>query len=167
MTGVIDQDLIDPLLSRHIGGDSTRIQQFRIASVVAVAVPYVVSSVTPAVPLADIVGLAFAVAASTFCPLLVLGVWWPRLSVPGAAAGMLCGGVLASAAAVATMVGVGGTGWFGALLAQPAAWTIPTAFTVSVLVSLATPSRVPAGALRTMVRLHAPEALTGAAEPVA
>ena len=167
VTGVIDQDLIDPLLSRHIGGDSTRIQQFRIASVVAVAVPYVVSSVTPAVPLADIVGLAFAVAASTFCPLLVLGVWWPRLSVPGAAAGMLCGGVLASAAAVATMVGVGGTGWFGALLAQPAAWTIPTAFTVSVLVSLATPSRVPAGALRTMVRLHAPEALTGAAEPVA
>ena len=80
---------------------------------------------------------------------------------------MLTGGLLASAAAIATMFGVGGSGWAGALLAQPAAWTIPIAFAVSVIVSLATPSRVPAGALRTMVRLHAPEALTGAADPVA
>ena len=30
--------------------------------------------------LADTVGLAFAVAASTFCPLLVLGIWWRRMS---------------------------------------------------------------------------------------
>jgi len=35
--------------------------------------------------------LAFAVAASTFCPLLVLGIWWRRLTDVGALAGMLLG----------------------------------------------------------------------------
>ena len=45
--------------------------------------------------LADTVGLAFAVAASTFCPLLVLGVWWRGLSTVGAPAGLVVGGVLA------------------------------------------------------------------------
>jgi len=50
-------------------------------------------------------------------------------------------------------------GWVGALLAQPAAWTVPIAFLVAVLVSLATPSRIPKGTARTMVRLHSPEDL--------
>ena len=35
------------------------------------------------VPVADAVGLAFAVSASSFCPLLVLGIWWRRLTPPG------------------------------------------------------------------------------------
>ena len=51
-------------------------------------------------------------------------------------------------------------GWAGALLAQPAAWTLPITFAVMVLVSLATPARVPRGTARTMVRLHAPEAVS-------
>jgi Na+(H+)/acetate symporter ActP len=47
----------------------------------------------------------------------------------------------------------------GALLAQPAAWSVPIAFAVMVIVSLLTPGRVPLGVGRTMVRLHAPESL--------
>jgi cation/acetate symporter len=50
-------------------------------------------------------------------------------------------------------------GWAGALLSQPAAWTVPVAFTVTTIVSLATPSRVPRGTARSMVRLHTPEDL--------
>ena len=34
------------------------------------------------------VGLSFALAASTFCPVLLLGIWWRRLTWVGAAAGM-------------------------------------------------------------------------------
>ena len=45
------------------------------------------------------------------------------------------------------------------LLGQPAAWTIPIAFATAVLVSLATPSRIPRHTARTMVRLHTPEDL--------
>ena len=36
-----------------------------------------------------LVGWAFALAASTFCPLLLLGIWWERLTARGAAAGLV------------------------------------------------------------------------------
>jgi len=48
-------------------------------------------------------------------------------------------------------------GWPGALLAQPAAWTVPVAFAVTVLTSLGTRGTLPRHVQRTMVRLHAPE----------
>ncbi len=71
-------------------------------------------------------GLAFAVAGSTFCPLLVLGSWWRGLSTVGAAAGSSRAAPLAAGAVVITMLGKPIDGWPGALLAQPAAWTIPS-----------------------------------------
>jgi Na+(H+)/acetate symporter ActP len=46
---------------------------------------------------------------------------------------------------------------FGALMAQPALWSVPVAFTVMVLVSLATKGRPSPATRRVMVRLHAPE----------
>ena len=104
-------------------------------------------------------GLAFAVAAATFCPLLVLGIWWRRLTDAGALAGLVAGGALATAAVLTTIVaGVEG-GWLGALLEQPAAWAVPLTFLVMVAVSLATQRRLPGDVGRVMVRLHAPEAL--------
>jgi cation/acetate symporter len=164
VAGVVDQDFLARTLERTLGrrseGDVPRIRTFRLAAVVAVAVPYAASWLTINTSLADTVGLAFAVAASTFCPLLVLGVWWRRLSVAGATAGLLTGGVLALGATTVTVLGGAGSvggGWVGALVAQPAAWTVPTAFLVAVVVSYATPGSVPRGTARTMVRLHAPE----------
>lgn len=106
-----------------------------------------------------LVGWAFAVAASTFCPLLVLGIWWRRLTDVGAIAGMMIGGGCAGAAVIATLLGGSLVGWPGALLAQPAAWTVPLAFLTMVGVSLATSRRVPRHTARTMVRLHTPEAV--------
>ena len=105
-------------------------------------------------------GLAFAVAASSFCPLLVLGIWWRGLTAAGAAAGILTGGGAAVAAVVATVLaGSRYTGWTATLLAQPAAWTVPLAFAVMVAVSLLTRRRVPDSVGATMLRLHAPDAL--------
>ena len=71
----------------------------------------------------------------------------------------IVGGGCAGGAVLATLVGVGAEGWPGALLAQPAAWTVPLAFLTMVGVSLATPRRVPLHAARTMVRLHTPESV--------
>jgi len=131
-----------------------------------VLVPYALSLLSVRVGLAETVGLAFAVAASTFCPLLVLGVWWRGLSTAGALAGLVTGGLLAMSAVLVTVVGGVHRGWAGALLAQPAAWTMPIAFLVAVVVSLTTPARIPKGTARTMVRLHAPEGLgTDLVEP--
>ena len=87
----------------------------------------------------------------------MLGIWWRGLTDVGATAGLLAGGGLATAAVTATIAGVDRDGWVGALLAQPAAWTVPIAFAVMVLVSLAVPHRTAPGVARTMARLHAPE----------
>jgi Na+(H+)/acetate symporter ActP len=137
----------------------SRIRDFRRAAVVAALVPLLLALAASRLPVGQVVGLAFAVAASTFCPLLVLGIWWRGLTAPGAAAGLVVGGGLSTAAVLLTFAGVVDGGWGEALLTQPAAWTVPTAFAVMVGVSLATRSRIPADVGRTMLRLHAPEAL--------
>ncbi|MDQ1537332.1 MAG: cation/acetate symporter [Actinomycetota bacterium] len=160
VAGVVDQDLIRGRLRRFTGNDARAINGFRISAVLGVSVPYVLSLAARDIGLADTVGLAFAIASSTFCPLLILGIWWRRLSTVGAAAGLVVGGTLATAAVLLTIFNQVQGGWAGALLAQPAAWTLPTTFAVMVLVSLATPQRVPRGTARTMVRLHTPEGLS-------
>jgi cation/acetate symporter len=148
VAGVVAQDILR-------GG----VRSFRLATVLAVAPPLVLAALTRALPVADVVGLAFAVAASTFCPLLVLGIWWRRLTDSGALAGLLLGGGLACGAVMLTVTNGPLRGWPGVLLAQPAAWTVPVAFAVMVLTSLLTPGRIPRGVARTMVRLHTPETL--------
>jgi cation/acetate symporter len=162
VAGVIDQDLIRSRLRRFTGGDARAVNGFRIAAVAGVVVPYGLSLAARDIGLAASVGLSFAIASSTFCPLLVLGIWWRRLSSTGAAAGLVVGGVLATAAVLLTIFGQVHGGWAGALLTQPAAWTLPITFGVMAVVSLATPTRIPLGTARTMVRLHAPESLSAA-----
>jgi cation/acetate symporter len=138
------------------------VTDFRRASIVAGAVPLVLALRVSGLDVSQVVGLAFAVAASSFCPLLVLGIWWRGLTARGAAAGIMVGGGAAVLAVLSTVLGGprrAGDGWVPALLAQPAAWTVPLAFAVMVAVSLATRRRVPSGVGATMLRLHAPDAL--------
>ncbi|MDQ1517839.1 MAG: hypothetical protein QOE80_3669 [Actinomycetota bacterium] len=106
-----------------------------------------------------LVGWAFAIAASSFCPLLVLGIWWRGLTAAGAGAGLAVGGGLASAAILATMIGHPGPGWAEALLSQPAAWSVPAAFLTMVVVSRLTARRLPTEVGAKMVAMHTPEAL--------
>ena len=151
VAGVISQDV----MGRRFRG----VRAFQAAAVVAVVVPLVLAVSAEGVGVARAVGLAFAVAASTFCPLLVLGIWWRRLTDVGAVAGMLVGGGLSGAAVVLTLVDAARPGWPGALISQPAAWSVPVAFATMVVASLLSQSRLPAHVSRTMVRLHTPEAV--------
>ncbi|MFF4486229.1 cation acetate symporter [Streptomyces sp. NPDC001544] len=149
VAGVLTQDVLPSRGVRH----------FRLGTVLAMAVPLAASMLVGGLPVADAVGLAFAVSASSFCPLLVLGIWWRRLTPPGAAAGMLVGGGSAFLAVAATMAGFPGTGPLHALLAWPALWSVPLGFLTMVLVSLATPARVPPGTTAILARFHLPEEL--------
>jgi cation/acetate symporter len=160
VTGVLDQELLRPRLARFAGGDVPGVRGFRIAAVLAVVLPYILSRVTEPLGLATTVGLAFAIAAATFAPLLMLGVWWRRLSTWGAMAGLVVGGLSAGGAILFTMFGPPLGGWPGALLANPAMWATPLALATAVGVSLATPGHIPPGTTRTMVRLHTPERVT-------
>ncbi|GAA4578992.1 cation acetate symporter [Micromonospora coerulea] len=132
---------------------------FRLATVLAGGVPAVLALNVSGLDVSQVVGLAFAVAASSFCPLLVLGIWWRGLTDLGAAAGVLVGGGAAIAAVLLTVLGPPLSGWPATLTTQPAAWTVPLAFTVMVAVSMATRRRLPADVGATMLRLHAPETL--------
>ncbi|RFS86011.1 cation acetate symporter [Actinomadura spongiicola] len=148
VAGVLAQDILR-------GG----VRSFRAGTLLALAVPLALAIAARHLAVADVVGLAFAVAASTFCPLLVLGVWWRRLTVPGAFAGLTAGGLLAGTAVIVTIATGPPGGALGAMLSEPAAWTVPVAFTVMIVVSWCTPGRVPPGVARMMVRLHTPETL--------
>ncbi|GAA0810908.1 sodium/solute symporter [Spirilliplanes yamanashiensis] len=133
------------------------VRDFRAATLLAASVPMALSLGVSGLDVSQVVGLAFAVAASSFCPLLVLGIWWRGLTDAGAAAGVLAGGGAAMLAVLMTVAGPPLSGWPAALLGQPAAWTVPLAFTVMVVGSLLTRARVPADVGATMLRLHAPE----------
>jgi hypothetical protein len=74
-------------------------------------------------------------------------------------AGVLAGGGAAAGAVLITVLGGAPDGWLRAPLNHPAAWTVPLAFAIMVGVSLATRRRIPSDVGRTMLRLHAPEAL--------
>src|SRR5690606_26120251 len=115
--------------------------------------------VAESLPLARAVSLAFAVAAATFSPLLLLGIWWPRLTDAGAAAGLLLGGTMATVAIAVSTLFPDLSGWPGALLSQPAAWAMPTALFTMVFVSRRTAHRITPGVDRIMIRLHTPEAV--------
>jgi Na+(H+)/acetate symporter ActP len=155
VAGVITQDVLP---SRGVG-------HFRLATLLAMAMPLAVSVVATNVPVADAVGLAFAVSASSFCPLLVLGIWWRGLTPPGAGAGLVIGGGAALTAVMATRAGVAPQGWPHTLMAWPAVWSVPLGFLTMVLVSLATKRHIPPGAAAILARLHLPEDLVGRAQP--
>ncbi len=149
VAGVLTQDVT----SRRLPD----LTAFRTGAVAAVLVPLVAVLLLPDFGVARAVGLAFAVAASTFCPLLVLGIWWRGLTAPGAVTGLLVGGA-GSVAAVAWTLGRDvGAAWFDVLAGQPAAWSVPLAFASMVVVSRLTADQAPAHVRRFMVRLHTPE----------
>lgn len=152
VAGVLSQDVISrwihkPLLS------------FRVAAGVAVITPLALGAFAADLPLARAVALAFTVAASTFSPLLILGIWWRRLTDVGAVAGLIVGGTLSILAIATSTFNTDLTGWPAALLSQPAAWSMPAALLTMIVVSLLTPRRIPVDVNRIMVRLHTPESV--------
>ncbi|RZQ59676.1 cation acetate symporter [Amycolatopsis suaedae] len=126
--------------------------QLRVAVLAAAAVVVVLALPAVALDAGVLVTWGFTVAASTFCPLLVLGIWWPRLTSTGAVCGVLAG-LLASAGAIATtLFGPPLRGLAAIMVAQPALWSVPLAFATMILVSLK--GKPPAWSRDAMLRLH-------------
>jgi Na+(H+)/acetate symporter ActP len=155
------------LLSGVAGTLSTRlfgggVRGFRRSAWLAGLVATLLALTTTGVPLAVLAGWAFALAAATLCPLLLLGVWWRRLTWPGAVAGIAVGGGATLAAIVLHVAGVGHSGWPGVLLALPAVWTVPLGFVAMVSGSLLSPSAEPSDVTGDLLRMHLPEDLARA-----
>ncbi|MBC8091101.1 MAG: cation acetate symporter, partial [Pseudonocardia sp.] len=136
-----------------------RVRDFRLSAVLAGIVPLGLALGVSRLDFSEAVALVFAVAASTFCPLLVLGIWWRGLTDRGAIAGMVVGGLLSAGAVVGSLAGLGDDGVLGVLLYRPAIVSVPAAFLTMIVVSLATGGRRPADVDQVLLRLHAPERL--------
>jgi len=132
--------------------------RFRLAALGAMVVPALLALVARGLDISVLVGWAFALAASTFCPLLLLGIWWERLTARGAAAGLVVGAGAATTAIFSGLVLEPSDRTLDALLTQPAVLSVPLAFATMALVSLSDrPARRPPDA--ELLALHAPEGL--------
>ncbi len=144
-----------------------RRRAFQVSAVAAGAVAGGLGLLVGQFNISVLVGWAFAIAASSFFPLLVLGIWWPRLTTMGAAVGVAAGGLLATLAIGTTMVAtvvpplevfLAQQSGLAVVLEQPAIVTVPLAFLAMVGISWLRPGP-PAMAASKMVQLHAPERL--------
>ena len=151
LAGVLSQDVMGRRLAP--------VASFRVAAVGGALITLALTWLSTGLAVAHAVELAFAVSASTFCPLLLLGIWWRGLTAAGAIAGLVTGGLTSGVAVVCAMAGYTPTGLIGALLSQPAMVTVPLTFAVMIGVSLATSATVPTHVIRTMIRLHTPESV--------
>ncbi|MCT7657015.1 sodium/solute symporter [Mycobacterium deserti] len=141
-----------------------RVRDFRVAAVVGGLIPIPLSlATTGGLELSRSVGLAFAVAASTLCPLLVLGIWWRGLTAFGATCGLVVGGLLSGTAVTVALAGgidedvLGG--WPAVLIGYPAAISVPVAFATMILASRLGPGSAPADVAQIFARMHVPERL--------
>ncbi len=138
-----------------------RVRDFRVAAVIGGLIPIPLSLLVADIELSRTVGLAFAVAASTLCPLLVLGIWWRGLTAAGAAAGLAVGGLVCGGAVlVAITGGVDETvlgGWPAVMVGYPAAVSVPVAFATMIVVSRFT--RAAPDVAQVFARMHVPERL--------
>jgi cation/acetate symporter len=164
MSGALAHDIYGQILCPGASA-AARLRMFKVAAVAIGAGAILLGLGVETFDINMMVGWAFAIAAASYFPLLLMGSWWRGLTMPGAAAGMLSGG-LCSLAAIATsmlidkkLITAAPDPVVRTLMEQPAIWAVPLALGVMVAVSRLTASRVPKDVTMKMLRLHAPEEL--------
>lgn len=171
VAGALAHDIYGRIL-RPVASTRERRTAFRVSAIIAGAAAIVLGLFVERFDINMLVGWAFAIAASSFFPMLVLGTWWKGLTRFGAAAGVVAGGLLASTAIIVTMLTGGSGAAIGSggavrgvdpltatLLAQPAIWSVPLSFGTMIVVSLFTRRERPQEVNQIMLQLHAPETL--------
>jgi cation/acetate symporter len=168
MTGALAHDVYGRIL-RPQSTPGQRMRMFRYGAVALGAGAVVAGTFVEPFQINFMVGQAFAIAAASYFPLLFMSVWWRNLTMKGAAAGMLAGG-LAAVGAI-SLTSFSDLKWirldaFWAahplvriLCEQPALWTVPLAIVLMVAVSKLTSKELPRDVRMKMLVLHAPETL--------
>jgi len=166
LAGALGHDIYGRWLRPGATGPA-RSRAFRGSALVAGAAAALLGLLVENFDINVLVGWAFAIAASSFFPLLVLGIWWRGLTTAGAALGTAVGGVAATLGIVTTMLAAASpqlsdvlarNSALAVVLAQPAIVTIPLAGAAMVVVSRAWP-HPPQGVAAKMVQLHIPDRL--------
>jgi hypothetical protein len=164
MAGALAHDIYGQIL-RPGASPAARLRAFKIAAVAVGAGAVLLGLKVENFDINMMVGWAFAIAAASYFPLLLVGSWWRGLTMPGAAAGMLSGGLCSLAAIVTSMLidikvlALTPDPIVRTLMEQPAIWGVPLALIVMFLVSRLTVAHIPKDVTEKMLRLHAPEEL--------
>ncbi len=168
MTGALAHDVYGRIL-KPSSTASERMRMFKVFAWVIGGVATLLGCFVEPLQINFMVGQAFAIAAASYFPLLFMSIWWRGMTMPGAAAGMLAGGV--SAMIAVSLTNFSDLGWlpmkaFWAehpllriLCEQPAIWAVPLAIGLMLVVSAWTRRRVPSDIRMKMLVLHAPETL--------
>ncbi|WP_433267053.1 cation acetate symporter [Actinosynnema sp. CS-041913] len=136
-----------------------KVRDFRWATVLTGAVAIGLALLLPRSDASLTVAMSFALAASTFCPLLVLGIWWRGLTWMGAICGLVVGGGLVIGSQAVTVVSFHTGGWAPSVFSQPALVTVPAAFLTMVMISKLTSRQRPEDVNQILLRFHAPDPL--------
>jgi len=168
MTGALAHDVYGRMLRPKSTPDQ-RMRAFKVCAVLVGAVAIILGMQVEAFQINFMVGQAFAIAASSYFPLLFMSAWWRGMTMKGAATGMLAGGLLAltgiSLTSFSDLKWLPLDGFWAAhpllriLCEQPAIWAVPLAITLMVLVSKLTRLEIPSDIRMKMLVLHAPEEL--------
>ncbi len=164
MSGAVAHDIYGTIL-RPQSSPQQRLMAFKFAAIGVGLVATMLGLFAEQWDIAMLVGWAFAIAACSYFPLLLVGSWWRGLTMKGAATGMLVGGFASLGSIMTTMlIDAKQLAWtphpiLRTLMEQPAIWGVPLSISLMVLVSLATRDEIPADVDHLMLRLHAPEEL--------
>lgn len=90
--------------------------------------------------IANIVAWAFSLAAASFFPILVLGIWWKRTNRYGAVAGMIVGLLITFAYIILNRHPAVKLEWFGIKDTAAGIFGMPVNFLITYVVSLLTPA---------------------------
>jgi cation/acetate symporter len=129
VANTISDDLYHGLLSRG-ASPARRLFVARLSMLLTATVIFSMSQGQALDPLRSVIS-AFSLSAGTFFPVLVLCVWWKRLTGKGALAGMATG-----FAVTALYLSSGGTPLFGIDPLTAAAIGVPAGFAAAILASL-------------------------------
>jgi cation/acetate symporter len=170
ITGALAHDIYGRILRPRSTPDQ-RMKAFKVFAVIGGACAIVLGFLVENFEINKLVGWAFAIAATSYFPLLFLSTWWRRITMKGAATGMLVGGTLSLLAIASTMLAdqakwaLSLKQWYAhhplerTLAEQPAIWALPLAIVLMLVISKLTQRGVPADIRMKMLVLHAPEKL--------
>jgi cation/acetate symporter len=162
MSGAMAHDIYGKIL-RPDAPPEHRLKAFKYAAIGFGVAAMLLGLLVQSFDINMMVGWAFAIAASSYFPLLLVGSWWRGLTKYGAAIGMLAGGLCSLTAIVCSMLlDKKKLAWevdpiVRTLMEQPAIWGVPLAISVMFIVSKLTARHLPPDVSVKMLRLHAPE----------
>ena len=168
MTGALAHDVYGRIL-RPKSTPEERLKMFKVGAVLIGGVAIYLGMHVEQLQINFMVGQAFAIAAASYFPLLFMAVWWRKLTMKGAATGMLGGGF--AALACISLTSFSDLKWIDLnefwaahpllriLAEQPAIWAVPMAITLMIVVSKLTAKTIPSDIRMKMLVLHAPEQL--------